>query len=58
MFSSIRNGRREVLFAHELVPGDIVDLDVGDRVPADLRLFEVLQYTVTIIGCFNSVKQD
>ena len=27
--------------ARELVPGDIIYLGVGDRVPADLRLFEV-----------------
>uniref|UniRef100_A0A183DJP4 Radical SAM protein n=1 Tax=Gongylonema pulchrum TaxID=637853 RepID=A0A183DJP4_9BILA len=28
--------------ARELVPGDIVVLNVGDRIPADLRLFEVV----------------
>lgn len=27
--------------ARELVPGDIILLNVGDRIPADLRLFEV-----------------
>ena len=41
IFFSLRNGHRDIYFASELVPGDIVDLDVGDRVPADLRLFEV-----------------
>ncbi len=34
----IRNGRQDVVPAAELVPGDIVMLDAGDRVPADLRI--------------------
>ncbi|OPL07302.1 secretory g pathway calcium isoform, partial [Mytilus galloprovincialis] len=36
----LRNGQIETFLARELVPGDIVHLMVGDRVPADLRLFE------------------
>lgn len=38
---SVREGRLEHLLARELVPGDTVCLSVGERVPADLRLFEV-----------------
>jgi len=34
----IRMGRHLSIPAHELVPGDIVLLEAGDRVPADLRL--------------------
>lgn len=34
----IRDGREMVIPARELVPGDIVLLDEGDKVPADLRL--------------------
>ncbi len=34
----IRNGERVRVSASELVPGDIVLLDSGDRVPADVRL--------------------
>ena len=34
----IRDGRRQAVPAEELVPGDIVLLEAGDRVPADLRL--------------------
>jgi Ca2+-transporting ATPase len=35
-----RAGREEAIEAAELVPGDIVILNPGDRVPADLRLIE------------------
>lgn len=38
---SVREGRVEHTLARDLVPGDTVCLSVGDRVPADLRLFEV-----------------
>lgn len=37
---AIRNGRHEDFLAKYLVPGDIVVISMGDRVPADLRLFE------------------
>jgi magnesium-transporting ATPase (P-type) len=37
----LRDGRRLELDASELVPGDIVFLVSGDRVPADLRLIDV-----------------
>jgi Ca2+-transporting ATPase len=36
-----RGGVRRRLSAEALVPGDVVLLDAGDRVPADLRLFRV-----------------
>jgi len=38
---SIRNGKRQEIYARELVPGDLVFLNTGDRVPADLRIIEV-----------------
>ena len=34
----LRDGRPHTLEASELVPGDVVILAAGDRVPADLRL--------------------
>ncbi|XP_053324123.1 calcium-transporting ATPase type 2C member 1 isoform X1 [Spea bombifrons] len=42
----IREGRMEHTLARELVPGDTVCLSVGDRVPADLRLFEAMDLSV------------
>ena len=35
----LRDGERKDIPARELVPGDVVLLEDGDRVPADLRLF-------------------
>ncbi len=37
----VRAGRRRVVPADALVPGDVVLLQSGDKVPADLRLVEV-----------------
>ena len=39
--TALREGRQVVLPAEQLVPGDVVLLRGGDKVPADLRLFEV-----------------
>lgn len=36
----MRDGVRQQIDAEELVPGDVVLLESGDRVPADLRLIE------------------
>lgn len=36
----IRDGKKSLLDASELVPGDIILLEPGDRVPADARLLE------------------
>ncbi|KAI9776351.1 MAG: hypothetical protein M1839_000431 [Geoglossum umbratile] len=38
----IRNGRVKRIRADELVPGDIVTVAVGDRIPADCRLLSIL----------------
>jgi magnesium-transporting ATPase (P-type) len=36
----VRDGRRSTVPAEELVPGDVVMIEAGDRVPADLRVLE------------------
>jgi len=41
-----RDGRRLEVEASELVPGDLVQLESGSRVPADLRLLEARELTV------------
>ena len=38
----VRNGKVEVVASRELVPGDVVVLDTGDYVPADLRIIEAV----------------
>ncbi|KAL3858595.1 hypothetical protein ACJMK2_008867 [Sinanodonta woodiana] len=42
----LRNGKVETFLARDLVPGDIVYLSIGDRVPADLRLFEAIDLAI------------
>uniref|UniRef100_A0A8B9IY19 Calcium-transporting ATPase n=1 Tax=Amazona collaria TaxID=241587 RepID=A0A8B9IY19_9PSIT len=42
----LREGKLQHLLARDLVPGDIIYLSVGDRVPADLRLIEVTDLLV------------
>lgn len=37
----LRHGKKQEINAEELVPGDIVILKSGDKIPADIRLFEV-----------------
>ena len=37
----LRDGHRTIVPAEEVVPGDVVLLQSGDKVPADLRLFHV-----------------
>eukprot|EP00980_Cylindrotheca_fusiformis_P004498 scaffold961_cov122-Cylindrotheca_fusiformis.AAC.6 len=39
----VRGGKETKIPADEIVPGDIVCLSLGDRVPADLRMIEVSQ---------------
>lgn len=43
----VRSGRQMDIPAHELVPGDVVMLDAGDRIPADGRILEVNGLEIT-----------
>jgi magnesium-transporting ATPase (P-type) len=42
----IRNGQMVELDVTEIVPGDILALEEGDRVPADMRLFSAFEVSV------------
>ena len=42
----MRDGHRTVIPARELVPGDIVFLEAGNYVPADMRLLEAVNLRV------------
>ena len=42
----LRNGKMTSVPAESLVPGDIIEVSVGDRVPADCRICEVISTTL------------
>ena len=44
--SVLRNGLRVTIPADQIVPGDVVVLEAGDRIPADLRLFRTSNFRV------------
>ena len=58
---AIRDSEKRIIRTRELVPGDVVLLESGDRVPADLRLFSVRQLSVdeaTLTGESKPVTKD
>ncbi len=44
MSKVIRNGRAQVLPSSELVPGDLIELEAGDNIPADGRLIWITSH--------------
>lgn len=42
----LRESQLETFLARELVPGDVVYLNVGDRVPADIRLYDTVDLSI------------
>ncbi|UFS69803.1 cation-transporting P-type ATPase [Geomonas sp. RF6] len=44
--TALRNGSPVAISAEDLVPGDVVTLQSGDKVPADLRLLRVKNFLV------------
>ncbi|NLB88521.1 MAG: HAD-IC family P-type ATPase, partial [Syntrophomonadaceae bacterium] len=57
----LREGNKIKILAQDLVPGDIVFLEAGDRVPADLRLIETYSLAIdeaTLTGESIPVEKD
>ncbi|CAK5063186.1 unnamed protein product [Meloidogyne enterolobii] len=50
MAKVIRSGKHgiQMIRAKELVPGDVVEVSVGDKIPADLRLVKIYSTTIRI----------
>ncbi|MHB9068745.1 MAG: cation-translocating P-type ATPase [Sedimentisphaerales bacterium] len=46
MACAIRNGHEVDIPSRELVPGDVILLRAGDRIPADARLFEAINLQI------------
>ncbi|CAL5415276.1 unnamed protein product [Camellia sinensis] len=44
----LRNGCFSILPATDLVPGDIVEVSVGCKIPADMRMIEMLSYQLRV----------
>lgn len=42
----LRNGKEEIIKRKELVPGDIVILEIGDKIPADVRFVDAYNLKV------------
>jgi len=61
MVTAIRGGRERDIPASDVVPGDIVRLKEGDRVPADIRLLDASEIRVdnsSLTGESNPVRRD
>lgn len=48
VYRTDRPGSVQKILSADLVPGDIVDIAVGDQIPADLRLLEIKSTTLRI----------
>jgi len=44
----LRQGKMSTIFASDLVPGDVVEVNVGDKVPADMRVCEMFSTALKI----------
>jgi len=57
----LRDGNEGEIKAHDLVPGDIVEFEAGDRIPADCRLIESFDLAVDespLTGESHGVRKD
>ncbi|KAG5518261.1 hypothetical protein PMAC_003057 [Pneumocystis sp. 'macacae'] len=57
----VRNGEDQCIAASELVPGDLIRFSMGDRIPADLRITEVIDLELdesNLTGETNAVSKN
>lgn len=57
----LRNGKKSEVYVNELVPGDIVYLNIGSIVPADLRLIDARNLEINesiLTGESEAVRKD
>lgn len=57
----VRNGKEEKILAKDLIPGDIVKLEEGDDIPADIRVIAATSAQVdqsSLTGEVNPVHKD
>ena len=55
---SLRSGQHHEFLARNLVPGDVVLLMTGDRVPADVRLFDCQDLTIDESSLTRETEPD
>ncbi|KAF6525841.1 hypothetical protein HZS61_011636 [Fusarium oxysporum f. sp. conglutinans] len=41
---AVRGGNNETVVTVEIVPGDMVELNIGDTIPVDIRLVEAVNF--------------
>ena len=57
----LRGGRLSIVSATQLVPGDILELEAGDNIPADARLLQSFSVTVqeaALTGESSAVEKE
>lgn len=57
----LRDGRETEINTHDLVPGDLVEFESGDKVPADCRLIESFDLVIDespLTGESQGVRKD
>ncbi len=57
----IRDGKKRTIPSEELVPGDIIEIETGDMIPADARLIhsaELMTDESALTGESNNIKKD
>jgi len=58
-----RDGVKKSVDASLLVPGDIIEVDGGDKIPADIRILEskdmkVNNSSLTVFGCLIKLRES